>query len=85
MARKRKIVDLDTGTQTLQSPEEVEVIDLPEVKIEKVEPVEIKTVIGSNKAEALQKEGGWALVSAVKIDVGEDGLTVKEYKSRKEQ
>ena len=85
MARRKKVVDLDTGAKTITAPEEVEVIDLPEVQIEEAKPIETQTVIGSNKAEALQKQGGWALVSAVKIDVGEDGLTVKEYKFRKEQ
>ena len=84
MARRKKIVDLDIGAKEIELPEEVEVIDLPEVQIEKAKPVEIRTVIGASKAESLQKEGGWALVSAIKVGTDSGGLTVKEWKFRKE-
>ena len=55
-----------------------------DILVESESEPEIKTVLGSSKAEALQKEGGWLLVSAVKVDVDAGGLTVKEYKFRKE-
>lgn len=81
--RKRK-----EGAEIIEAPQETGTIEIPNKitleAIKEVQEPEIKTVIGSNKAEALQKEGGWVLISAVKIGVDDGGLTVKEWKFRKE-
>ncbi len=77
--RKKKIIDLDSETKVIEAPEEAQI----EPEIEEVEP-ETRTVVGSNRAESLQKEGGWLLISAIKVGVDTGGLTVKEYKFRKE-
>ena len=43
----------------------------------------IKEVIGSAEAEALQKSG-WQFISATPVEDGEDGMTRKKYKFKKE-
>ena len=42
-----------------------------------------QTVVGISKAEALQKSG-WQLISAVQVEKDEQGMTIKEYKFKKE-
>ena len=83
MARtKKKVVETIKAPEVRKVEPKIEPKIQPQVKLE-AKP-EIRTVLGSNKAEALQKEGGWLLISAVKVDVDVGGLTVKEYKFRKE-
>ena len=50
---------------------------------DKEEAITEQTVIGINKAEALQKSG-WQLISAVQVEKDEQGMTIKEYKFKKE-